>query len=120
MFQTYNEDFWKAIDTLVSSGKIVIDRPKGSAHPRFPHIRYKVDYGYIDNTSYMDGDGVDVWRGSLPALIVNAIICTIDLMKKDSEIKLLIGCTEDEMKTVYDFHNDSEFMKGILIRREEK
>ena len=41
----------------------------------------------------------------------------IDLMKKDSEIKLLIGCTEEEMKTVYNFHNDSEFMKGILIRR---
>lgn len=120
MFQTYNEDFWKAIDTLVSSGKIVIDRPKGSTHPRFPHIKYEVDYGYIENTASMDGDGIDVWRGSLPSVNVDAIICTIDLMKKDSEIKLLIGCTEEEMKTVYDFHNDSEFMKGILIRREEK
>ena len=120
MFQTYNEDFWKAIDTLVSSGKIVIDRPKGSTHPRFPHIRYEIDYGYIDNTSSMDGGGIDVWRGSLPTRNVDAIICTIDLMKKDSEIKLLIGCTEEEMKSVYDFHNDSEFMKGILIRREDK
>ena len=43
----YDHDFWSAIDTLVSSGKIVIDRPKGSTHPRFPHIRYDVDYGYI-------------------------------------------------------------------------
>ena len=48
---------------------------------------------------------------------VNAIICTVDLMKRDSEIKLLIGCTEEEINTVYEFHNDSEFMKGILIRR---
>ena len=40
------------------------------------------------------------------------------MLKRDSEIKLLIGCTEDEMKTVCDFHNDSELMKGILIRRE--
>lgn len=113
----YDNDFWKAIDTLVSSGKIVIDRPKGSAHPRFPNIKYKVDYGYIENTSSIDGGGIDVWLGSLAAKQVNAIICTVDLMKKDSEIKLLIGCTEEEINTVYEFHNDSEFMKGILIRR---
>jgi inorganic pyrophosphatase len=113
----YDNDFWKAIDTLVSSGKIVIDRPKGSAHPRFPNIKYEVDYGYIENISSMDGGGIDVWLGSLADKQVNAIICTVDLMKKDSEIKLLIGCTEEEINTVYEFHNDSEFMKGILIRR---
>ncbi|MBE6665725.1 MAG: inorganic pyrophosphatase [Ruminococcaceae bacterium] len=115
MFQIYNEDFWKAIDTLVASGTIIIDRPKGSIHPRFPHIKYEVDYGYLENTASIDGDGIDVWRGSLPALNVDAIICTIDLMKKDSEIKLLIGCTEKEMKAIYEFHNHTEFMKGILI-----
>ena len=117
MFQTYNEDFWKAIDTLAASGTIIIDRPKGSIHPRFPHIKYEIDYGYIDNTASMDGDGIDVWRGSLPTLNVDAIICTIDLMKKDSEIKLLVGCTEEEMQTVYAFHNRTEWMKGILIPR---
>ena len=113
----YDNDFWKAIDTLVSSGKIVIDRPKGSVHPRFQNIKYEVDYGYIENTSSMDGGGIDVWLGSLADKPVNAIICTVDLMKRDSEIKLLIGCTEEEITTVYEFHNDREFMKGILIRR---
>ena len=113
----YDNDFWKAVDALVLSGKIVIDRPKGSAHPRFPKIKYKVDYGYIENTSSMDGGGIDAWLGSLADKQINAIICTVDLMKKDSEIKLLIGCTEEEINTVYEFHNDSEFMKGILIRR---
>ena len=117
MFQTYDEDFWKALDTLVSSGKLVIDRPKGSAHPNFPHIRYELDYGYIENTSSMDGGGIDVWRGSLPTAHANAVICTVDLMKKDSEIKILIGCTEEEMKTVYEFHNRTALMKGVLIRK---
>ncbi len=117
MLKNYDKVFWKAIDTLVSSGKIVIDRPKGSTHPRFANIKYEVDYGYIENTTSMDGGGIDVWRGSLPDEQVNAIICTVDLMKKDSEIKLLIGCTEEEINTVHEFHNDSEFMKGILIRR---
>ena len=113
----YDKDFWKAVDTLVSSGKIIIDRPKGSVHPKFPDVKYEVDYGYIENTSSMDGGGIDVWLGSLAEKKVNAIICTVDLMKKDSEIKLLIGCTEEEITTVYEFHNSTEFMKGILIRR---
>ena len=112
-----NKEFWQAIDTLASSSKIVIDRPKGSTHPRFSHIRCEVDYGYIENTTSMDGSGIDVWRGSLPSNNVDAIICTVDLMKKDSEIKLLIGCTDQEMNIVYKFHNNTEFMKGILIKR---
>lgn len=112
-----NQDFWKAIDTLVSSGKIVIDRPKGSKHPRFPNITYALDYGYVENTASMDGGGIDVWRGSLQSNEANAIICTVDIMKKDSEVKLLIGCTQEEIRIVYDFHNDTEFMKGILITR---
>ncbi|MBQ7830074.1 MAG: inorganic pyrophosphatase [Clostridia bacterium] len=119
MLETYNESFWQAIDTLVSSGKIIIDRPKGSTHPRFPDVKYDIDYGYIENTSSMDGGGIDVWRGSLQSNTVGAIICIVDLVKKDSEIKLLVGCTEEEMNTVYEFHNKTEFMKGILIKRQK-
>ena len=113
-----NKLFWNAVDTLVSTGNIVIDRPKGSAHPRFSDTVYEVDYGYIEDTESMDGGGIDVWRGSLPESEVNAVICIVDLMKRDSEIKLLVGCTEEEMNTVYEFHNRTEFMKGILIRRD--
>ena len=40
---SYNEDFWKALDELVNSSEIVIDRPKGSAHPKFPDFIYPVD-----------------------------------------------------------------------------
>ncbi len=38
-------------------------------------------------------------------------------MKKDSEIKILIGCTEHEKNIIYKIHNETQFMKGILIRR---
>ena len=31
--------FWEALDRLVSASTIVIDRPKGSAHPRYPAAR---------------------------------------------------------------------------------
>ena len=117
MNNTYDNDFWEAVDALVSFSEIAIDRPKGSKHPRFPNVVYPVDYGYIEKTTSMDGGGIDVWRGSLPNDTVTAIICTIDLMKKDSEIKLIIGCTEEEISTICEFNNSSEYMKGILIKR---
>lgn len=113
---SYNNEFWNALDELVSNSEIVIDRPKGTAHPRYPDFIYQVDYGYLKNTASMDGAGIDVWVGSGERRI-DAIICTIDLMKKDSEIKILIGCTEEEKAIIYETHNETEYMKGILIRR---
>ena len=113
---SYNEDFWEALDKLVSNSEIVIDRPKGSAHPRFPNFIYKVDYGYLKDTTSMDGAGIDVWVGSGNKKI-DAIMCIVDLMKKDSEIKILIGCTEEEKMEVYRTHNETQYMKGIIIRR---
>ena len=112
----YNEDFWRALDELVSNSEIVIDRPKGSAHPRFLDFIYRVDYGYLKNTASMDGAGIDVWVGSDDQK-VDAVMCIVDLMKRDSEIKILIGCTEEEKMEIYRTHNETQYMKGILIRR---
>ena len=111
-----NNDFWLALDELVSKSEIIIDRPKGTAHPKYPNFIYRVDYGYLSNTSSMDGAGIDVWVGSGDKKI-DAIMCIVDLMKKDSEIKIMIGCTEEEKAIVYETHNETEFMKGVLIRR---
>ena len=113
---TFNNDFWRALDSLVDNSEIVIDRPKGTAHPKYPDFIYKVDYGYLKNTSSMYGAGIDVWIGSGEKKI-DAIMCIVDLMKRDSEIKILIGCTEEEKQIVYQTHNETEYMKGILIRR---
>ena len=57
--------FWPVLDRLVATSKIVIDRPKGSPHPRHPSFRYPLDYGYLQGTLAPDGDGIDVWVGSL-------------------------------------------------------
>ncbi|MBR4769656.1 MAG: inorganic pyrophosphatase [Clostridia bacterium] len=112
----YNEEFWNALDELVNKSEIVIDRPKGSAHPKYPDFIYRVDYGYLRDTSSMDGAGIDVWVGSGDKKI-DAIMCVVDLKKRDSEIKILIGCTEEEKTEVYQTHNETQYMKGILIRR---
>lgn len=49
----------------------------------------------------MDGDGIDVWVGTDERKQVDAIMCIVDLMKRDSEIKILIGCTENEKEFIY-------------------
>lgn len=111
-----NSEFWEALDKLVAGSEIVIDRTKGTAHPKYPEFIYRVDYGYLKDTASMDGGGIDVWVGSGKKEI-DAIICIVDLMKKDSEIKLLIGCTEEEKAIIHETHNATPLMKGILIRR---
>lgn len=112
----YNDAFWSALDKLVSDSKIIIDRPKGSHHPKYSDFIYPVDYGYLENTSSMDSSGIDIWKGANGDNI-DAIICTVDLLKRDSEIKIIIGCNEEEKQFVLSTHNDSDYMKGIMIRR---
>ena len=85
---------------FINNSEIIIDRPKGTAHPRFPDFIYRVDYGYLKNTASMDGAGIDIWVGT-GGKKIDAIMCIVDLMKKDSEIKILIGCTEEEKAIVY-------------------
>ena len=79
-------------------------------------VHHKVDYGYLKDTTSMDGAEIDVWVGSGDKKI-DAIMCIVDLMKRDSEIKILLGCTEDEKMEIYRRHNETQYMKGILIRR---
>ena len=66
----------------------------------------------------MDGGGIDVWQGSEEGQNLDAIIVTVDLVKRDVEIKLLIGCAQEEKERILKFHNESEYMKAILIHRE--
>ena len=47
----YDKDFWSALDSLVSNSTIIIDRPKGSIHPKYTDFIYEVDYGYLSDTS---------------------------------------------------------------------
>ena len=114
--QVPGNDFWRSLDRLVSESAITIDRPKGSAHPRYPEFRYPIDYGFLEGTRAADGNGIDVWRGSIPNLSVTAILCTIDMVKRDAELKLLIGCTPQEAQTILVASN-SGLMAATLVER---
>lgn len=110
-------DFWEHAEELVRTSRVVIDRPKGSRHPRYPEFVYPVDYGYLDGTSAADGAGIDVWVGSGDRGMVVGIICVVDLVKKDSEIKILVRCSEAEQEAILAATNDGG-MRGILVRRD--
>jgi inorganic pyrophosphatase len=109
-------DFWNYLDQLVDSHPLVIDRPRGSHHPRFPEIIYPLDYGFLEGTTSGDGGGIDVWLGVSGTRHLSAVILTVDLRKRDAEIKLLLGCTGQEIQTILDFHNDNG-MRATLVRR---
>lgn len=115
-----NEAFWAILEELIENHEVIIDRPRGSRHPRYPHIIYEMDYGYLKGTKSMDGAGIDLWRGSEAEGKLKGIICTADRIKGDVEIKLLIGCTQEEMAYAERFHNDSDNMKGLLILRDKQ
>ncbi len=117
MSQRYDDDFWRHLDQLVRESEVMIDRPKDSAHPDYEDSIYPVDYGYLAGTTSSDGAGIDVWRGGLGSHQVVGIVCTVDLVKRDAEIKILLGCDEDEMRQITEFLNAGEGMCCQLIIR---
>ncbi len=109
--------FWTILDHLLASHEIVIDRPKGSHHPRFPEMIYPIDYGYLKGTSSGDGNEIDIFRGSQGENRLVAVICTVDTTKKDTEMKLIIGCTDEEIAIIERFFNSKAFGAGLVIKR---
>lgn len=110
----FDKEFWKMLDKMFETYKIVIDRPKGTHHPKYSDYIYPLDYGYLDGTVSSDGAGIDVWIGSDKNKIVSGIISSVDFIKGDSEIKILYACTSDEIELIYKDHNRSDGMKGLL------
>ena len=109
-------EFWQRLDTLANRCAVIVDRPKGSAHPGYPSLVYPLDYGYLEGTRSADGGGIDMWVGSLGQRVVTGILCTVDLRKGDAEIKILLDCTEDEAAQALAAHSRGE-QSGLLILR---
>lgn len=105
-----NNSFWQEVNQLVIKNPIIIDRPAGSSHPRYPEAIYPLDYGYLENTKAGDGSGIDVWIGSLKEKLLTGILCTFDTLKKDTEIKLLIGCTREDVEIIQNFHREMQIL----------
>jgi len=109
--------FWDYLDRLLDSSVLQIDRPKGTRHPRYPDLVYPLDYGYLESTSSADGGGIDVWLGASGSHNLVGVVLTVDLNKRDTEIKILLGCTKSEIQTIIDFHNEGRYLRAFLVER---
>lgn len=107
-----NGYFWQKIDSLVLSTNVIISQEKGSNHPKYLNMIYPVRYGYLEDT-----DSIKVFRGSLKKSTPDAIMVVGDILKRDLEVKLLWGCTPEEELEILRFINQTDYQKGILVRR---
>ena len=112
-----NAYFWQKVDTLYFSSKLVIAYEKGDSHKDYKNLIYPVQYGYLSDLVDDKDLGIAVYRGSKNSNRVDALIIAADILKKDLEPKLLIGCTESEEMDVLHFLNQTDLQKTILVRR---
>lgn len=110
------QQFWQGLDELVAGSSLVLDRPRGVSHPRYPSRVYPLDYGYLEGTHAADGGGIDVWVGSEPERGVTGMICSVDLLKQDAELKILLGCTAGEVEQILAVHNQGA-SAALLVQR---
>ena len=113
-------EFWALMDELIAGSGIAIDLPAASRHPRFPEIVYPLDYGYLENTASSDGEGIDLWIGTAKGRGLTGMFVTVDPEKRDSEIKLVIDCTDAETVKIDHFFNGYPGMRALYIPREEQ
>ena len=108
---------WAGWEAVIKRNGFTIERPYGTAHPRFPDIVYPIDYGYINDTLASDGVEVDLFIGSSTNALVGMMLC-VDHRRGDRECKLLWNCTPEEIYLVNGFINfDRSLMEGILVLR---
>ncbi len=109
-------EFWDYLDRLVAASRIVVERRRGTADPDWPGTIYPADYGYLDVTRASDGAAIDAWVGGGGAGRVQGAVCTVDLLKRDAEVKVVMGCSEDELQRIVALLNVGQ-MRAILVRR---
>ena len=109
-------EFWECLQRLLASSRIVLDSPAGSPHPDFPELVYPIDFGYLDSTVAFDGGSIKVWVGSQSAFGLDALAVTANLEKREVEVALLSGCTQQEKQLVQDFLNATETHVCLVFR----
>jgi inorganic pyrophosphatase len=110
------DTYWRGLEALLAAHPLRLDRPRGSAHPRYPALIYPLDYGYLEGTRAADGGGIDVWVGTLPKPMLTGVICTVDMEKRDVEVKLLLGCTLEEARELRAFHTGGQQAALLVLR----
>jgi inorganic pyrophosphatase len=112
-----NVFFWQKLDSLYLASNVVITKEIGATHANYTNLVYPVRYGYLSDTLSQDQQGISIYKGAQSANNVQAILVAVDILKKDIEVKLLVGCSDGEVAKILRFVNQTEYQKTILVRR---
>ncbi len=98
-----NENITEPIDYLGRNVLVIVDRPKGSAHPKHPDMVYEIPYGYVENGLVMpDGEPVDVYilAEDAPADEYTGRVAAVIHRRNDDEDKLVV--TPEDVRPTWD------------------
>lgn len=115
--ESVNLSFWESLDQLIASSDVILDRTSGSIHPGFPELVNPLSHGFLAEPNAAENESINVWVGSIPERRLDGIVLTADLIERNAEILLLLGCTEEEKKSILDVFNRGA-MRASLIPRE--
>ena len=103
---------------------IIIDRPVGSVHPKYPEHVYLLNYGYVPNSISGDGEELDCYiLGEYKPLKEYKGICIAVIRRKNEEDDKLIIAPKDkkfsnsEIKMLTDFQE--KYFQSEIIRNKD-
>ncbi len=115
-----NAFFWQKLDTLLLASSFELKQAAGSTHPEDKSLIYPVNYGTLQDTLSPDQQGIQMFKGSITAHHVNAVLVAADILNKDIEVKFLVGCSAEEEDKILRFVNQTDYQKAVLIRRSDE
>ncbi len=105
---------------------IIVDRPLGSRHPRFPDLVYPVNYGYIPGVFAPDGEEQDVYVLGVDHPIQTFHGRIIAVIRRDDDVEEKwvaapdgVTFTADEIRAAAAFQERFFHSHVILIEENE-
>ena len=75
--------------------EIIIDRPLGSAHPRYPGLIYPLNYGYISKTLSGDGGEIDVYLRGVTEPVLNYTARVVAVVHRENDVEDKLVCAPE-------------------------
>lgn len=109
----YKNNFWKYLSDIFNKSKIVVEYKKGEKNKYLNDKISPIDCGYLKN-DWDENEQLVIWIGSDEKQNhdINTIVCVMDIKRKFCDISLLLNCTDNEKKQVFNLLRENE---GVLL-----
>ena len=67
--------------------KVTVDRPLGSRHPRYPELRYPINYGYVKGVLAPDGEEQDAYVLGVDEPLAEFVGCVIAIIHRFDDVE---------------------------------